>query len=144
MVELRENILIILKSLIGEINPKNKDKLWFEKENIKCDNDYYQIISSYKDIMILHFHKKKSFDFKKFSKEFLAIAENNKYSTLFRLTRELFVNIDSSEEIFYDVYWAIYFLGFKKESPLNSFFIENLKEISKYNKVINTIYYEYI
>ena len=87
MVELRENILIILKSLIGEINPKNKDKLWFEKENIKCDNDYYQIISSYKDIMILHFHKKKSFDFKKFSKEFLAIAENNKYSTLFRLTR---------------------------------------------------------
>ena len=75
MVELRGNILIILKSLIGEINPKNKNKLCFEKENIKCDNDYYQIISSYFDIMILHFHKMKSFDSKNFQRIFYLLRK---------------------------------------------------------------------
>ena len=65
---------------------------FFEKESIKYDKDYYQIISSYIDIMILHFHKKKSFDFKKFSNEILAIAENEKYSPKFTLAREYFVS----------------------------------------------------
>ena len=142
--EIRGNILDIMKSLIGETNSKDKNTLWFEKENIKCDKDYYQIISSYIDIMILHFEKNKNFDLKKFSKEILYIAENNKYSTIFKLTRELFRKLDSSEVIFYDLYWSVYFLGFKKESPLNSIFVENLKEISQYNKVINTNYSKYI
>lgn len=142
--EIRGNILDIMKSLIGETNSKDKNILWFERDNIKCDKDYCQIISSYFDIIILYFDKNKSFDFKKFSKEILYIAENNKYSTIFKLTRELFRKLDSSEEIFYDLYWSVFFLGFKKDSPLNSIFVENLKEISQYEKVINTNYSKYI
>ncbi len=99
--EIRGNILDIMKSLIGETNSKGKNALWFGKDKIKCDKDYCQIISSYFDIMISHFGKNKSFDLKKFSKEILYIAENNKYSTIFKLTRELLRKLDSSEEIFY-------------------------------------------
>ena len=142
--EIKGNILDIMKSLIGETNSKDKNTLWFERDNIKCDKDYCQIISSYFDIMILHFGKNKSFDFKKFSKEILCFAENNKYSTIFKLTRELFRKLDSSEEIFYDLYWSVFFLGFKKDSPLISIFVENLKEISQYDKVIYTNYSKYI
>ena len=115
--ELRSNILIIFKNLIGEIDTKSKDMFWFETKNIKNDKDYYQLISSYIDIMILYFDKKKIFDFETLKNEILNIAENNKYSTIFKLTRELFNKLYPSELKLDEIYISYYFLGFKKNVP---------------------------
>ena len=40
-----------------------------------------------------------------------------------------------NEKEFYDIYWSIYFLGFKRENPFNNYFIENLKDICEFEKI---------
>ena len=49
-----------------------------------------------------------------------------------------------NEKKFNDIYWSIYFLGFKRENPFNNYFIENLKDIWEFEKIRDSPFAKHI
>ena len=154
-----DNIIIILKDafkrfVLGEEDQVDLKSLWFEKSEIKEDSDYYKIICSYIDIFISNFQDINSFSLGKFCEKIVAVSENNKYSIYYKLLLELYkrFDFDVDTELYYKIFCSLYCLGFRKESMINKYLIENLIDFrqeesiikSGYDKCINDFNYEKI
>ena len=149
--EKSEDIIIILKDtfkrfVLGEKNKVQLKELWFEIPEIKEDSDYYKIICSYIDIFISNFQDTKSFNLEKFCEEIVAISENNKYSIYYKLLLELYqrFGFEVDTELFYKIFCSLYCLGFKKESMVNKYLVENLIDFNQEEAIIKSGYDSYI
>ena len=141
---IRNYIIQILQNLLDFDNYKEKNKLWFEEESFQEDKEYVNLINSYIDIFIKYLYEATDFNETEFHKEITNAVKNNKYSNLYKIIRTIFLKLDKNDEIFYEIYWCVYFLGFKKNSPLNETFVCNLKEITQYPQIKNCFYREQI
>ena len=137
--EILGNIKMILKGLIGENTTAFKDA-WFEKKEIKDNDLLYSMIISMIKVLSNYIKNYEIGKIKELKEEMTKIFENSEYFEIYKLVRKLFYRLDPLDEYFYDIYWCVYFLGYKKEIPFNSFFIENLKEISEYDALQNSPY----
>ena len=142
-----DNIIMILKDtfkrfVLGEEDQVELKKLWFEKSEIKEDSDYYKIICSYIDIFISNFQDTKYFNLGKFCEKFVAVSENNKYSIYYKLLLELYkrFDFDVDTELYYKIFCSLYCLGFRKESMINKYLIENLIDFSQEESIIKSGY----
>ena len=142
-----DNIIMILKDtfkrfVLGEEDQVELKSLWYEKSEIKEDSDYYKIICSYIDIFISNFQDIKSFNLEKFCEKIVAVSENNKYSIYYKLLLELYkrFDFDVDTELYYKIFCGLYCLGFRKESMINKYLIENLRDFSQEESIINSGY----
>ena len=142
-----DNIIMILKDtfkrfVLGEEDQVELKSLWFEKSEIKEDSDYYKIICSYIDIFISNFQDIKYFNLGKFCEKFVAVSENNKYSIYYKLLLELYkrFDFDVDTELYYKIFCSLYCLGFRKESMINKYLIENLIDFSQEESIIKSGY----
>lgn len=145
--EKSNSIIIILKDtfkrfVLGEEDQVELKSIWFEKSEIKEDSDYYKIISSYIDIFISNFQDIKFFNLEKFCEKIVNVSENNKYSIYYKLLLDLYkrFDFDVDTELFYKIFCSLYCLGFKKESMINKYLIENLKDFSQEESIIKSGY----
>lgn len=141
------SIIMILKDtfkrfVLGEEDQVELKSLWFEKSEIKEDSDYYKIICSYIDIFISNFQDIKSFNLGKFCEKLVAVSENNKYSIYYKLLLELYkrFDFDVDTELYYKIFCSLYCLGFRKESMINKYLIENLIDFSQEESIIKSGY----
>ena len=141
---IRNYIIQILQNLLDFDNYKEKNKLWFEEEKFQNDKEYVNLIYLYIDIFIKYLYETTDFNEIEFHKEIINAVKNNKYSNLYKIIRTIFFKLDNNDEIFYEIYWCVYFLGFKNNSPLNETFVCNLKEITQYPQIKDCFYREQI
>ena len=137
--ETKEDIKTILRSLIGD-NAKNTKDLWFEKVFIKKDKEFYGMVFSMIDILFTNLKENKTLDLETISENMVKIVKASEYFWIFQQIRLLFIKLDSFEKPFDNIYWAVNFLGFKRETPFNKKLIENLKDISLFDKIIESNY----
>ena len=137
--EIRENIKVVLNSLIGE-NVKSANDLWFEAKEIKDDMDYYNTIISLIDLLLESLTSGQDIDIPILAEKIVNILKNSKYSEYYNLTRKIFLAIDQSDKSFYDIYCSVCCLGFKKNSLLHRELEYNLKDLSEYDQFKNSTY----
>ena len=137
--ETRENIKVVLNSLIGE-NVKSPNDLWFEVKEIKDDVEYYNIIISLIDILLESLTSEKNIDIPTLAEKIVNVLKSSKYSEFYDLTRKIFLTIDQGDKSFYDIYCSVCCLGFKKNSLLHRELEYNLKDLSEYEQFKNSIY----
>ena len=137
--EIRENIKVVLNSLIGE-NVKSANDLWFEAKEIKDDMDYYKTIISLIDLLLESLTSGQDIDIPILAEKIVNILKNSKYSEYYNLTRKIFLAIDQSDKSFYDIYCSVCCLGFKKNSLLHRELEYNLKDLSEYDQFKNSTY----
>jgi len=137
--ETKEDIKTILRSLIGD-KTKNIEDLWFEKEFIKKDKDLYDMVLSMIDILFTNLKEQETLDLETISENMVKIVKSSEYFWIFQQIRLLFIKLDSFEKPYDNIYWAVNFLGFKKETPFNTKLIESLKDISLFDKMIESNY----
>jgi len=142
-----DTIIMILKDtfkrfVLGEKDQVELKSLWFEKSEIKEDTDYYKIICSYIDIFISNFQDIKSFNLGRFCEKIVAVSENNKYSIYYKLLLDLYkrFDYDVDTELYYKIFCSLYCLGFRKESIINKYLIENLIDFSQEESIIKSGY----
>ena len=127
-LEKYEQVKLLLRRFIflNDKTPQKKN-IWFEKSEIRKDSEYYKTI-----IQIID--------------SFLKYCENFKYIIEISKTLEL------SEEYFIEIISGLLCLGHKKESAINSPFVDSIKEFSlderiqnsKYSSLIKDIEYQNI
>ena len=137
--ELNENLQSLLRSIIG-VKVKTTKELWFEKEEIKKDLKYHNLILSLINKMYQRLKENKVIDTKILADEMVNIIKSTEYSSLYEQTRKLFFKVEPTNIYYYDIYYSFHFLGFKKECPLNSLLIESLKELKEYNIIATSPY----
>ena len=137
--DMYENVKILLRSLIGEDAKSTKD-LWFESYEIKSEANYYNLIIWQIEILYRNLKNKNDFNLKKISEEIIGAIQKTEYSKIYQITRQIFFKVDPTEIEYYDIFCSVFFLGFKKESPLNKDFIFNLKDLKEYEIMENSPY----
>ena len=133
------NVMIILRSLIGEGSKNTKD-LWFNSDEIRSDIKYYNLVICLIEILYRNLENKKEFDLHKISEEIVGAIEKTEYARIYQITRQIFNKVDQTEIEYYNIFCSVCFLGFKKESPLNGDFIYNLKDLKEFEVIKNSPY----
>ena len=126
----------------GEIQEINS--LWFEKEEIKKDAEYYNLVCSLIDKFLEHCTAKNSFNVILFSKDVLSIIQKTKYFSIYSNLIEISKLFDVAEEYYIDIICSLYILGTKRETPVNEYFIDTLKDFSQDDIIKNSAYYSRI
>ena len=135
--DMYEKVKILLRSLIGEGVKSTKD-LWYKSDIIKSDLNYFNLVICLIEMLYRNLENKKDFDLKKISEEIIGVIKKTEYSRIYQNTRQIFFKVDPTDKDYNDIYCSVFFLGFKKESPLNKDFIYNLKNLKKYEIIENS------
>ena len=126
--------------------------LWFEKDEIKKDSEYYSVIIKMLDLYLKYCIKRESFNAKSLSEEINNILNTSKYSGYYSNILQISKMFGLEEEYFSEIVCGLLCLGFKKESGINSTFIATIKEFilderiskSRYSLSLKEIDYSYI
>ena len=132
------------KVFLGKGEIRDMQSLWFEKEEIKNDAEYYHLISSLIDIFIKHYSIKKSFNEILFSQDIFSVIKKTKYFLIYSNLIEISKLFDLSEQYYIEIICTLYILGIKKETPVNEYFIDTLKELTQDDIIKNSSYYSQI
>ena len=144
--------LLFKKIILGDKEIQTIHELWFEKEEIKVDKEYYRLIQSLINIFTNHFSDQKSFKEKLLMEEIISLFRNTKYFCLYNYLIEL-SNLCVLEEKYYtEIFRSLYILGIKRGTPVNAILIDTLKDFtendfikqSKFYPQIKSIKYENI
>ena len=144
--------LLFKKIIFGDKEIQTIHELWFEKEEIKVDKEYYRLIQSLINIFTNHFSDQKSFKEKLLMEEIVSLFRNTKYFCLYNYLIEL-SNLCVLEEKYYtEIFRSLYILGIKRGTPVNAILIDTLKDFtendfikqSKFYPQIKSIKYENI
>lgn len=130
--------LLFKKILIGDGEIKVMQDLWFEKEEIKTDIEYYQIIISLIDTFILHFSEKKKVKEDLLAKEIFSNFQNTKLFYMYKTMIEMSKLFGFGDKYYIDIACGLYILGCKKGTPVNKYLIETLKDFSQVDIIINS------
>lgn len=114
--------------------------MWFQSNEIKNDTNYYNLVISLIKILFKNLKNKKDFELKKIANEIAEAIKKTEYTGIYEATRKLFFKIDPTEIDYHVILYSLNFLGFKKESPINEYFIYNLKDIKEYEVLSNSPY----
>ena len=127
-----------------------KENIWIEKDEIKKDSEYYNVIKLILDIFINSSLNKISFSVKDLAKEINDIMQKSKFSIYYNNILEISKKLDLSIENYTEIMCGLLCLGFKKESGFNRTFIETIKKFyildemiqkTKYSCLLNDIDY---
>ena len=89
-ITLFDNAKLFFKKIIfGDKEIQTIHELWFEKEEIKVDKEYYRLIQSLINIFTNHFSDQKSFKEKLLMEEIVSLFRNTKYFCLYNYLIEL-------------------------------------------------------
>ena len=144
--------LLFKKIIFGDKEIQTIHELWFEKEEIKVDKEYYRLIQSLINIFTNHFSDQQSFKEKLLMEEIISLFRNTKYFCLYNYLIEL-SNLCVLEEKYYtEIFRSLYILGIKRGTPVNAILIDTLKDFtendfikqSKFYPQIKSIKYENI
>ena len=148
-----DNLKVLFKKfMFGDKEVPSLHELWFEKEEIKADIEYYQLINSLVAAFIKHLSDEKSFKDDLLANEIFSIYKKTKYFFLYSYLVELSYILELGERYYTEISCALYILGVKKGTPLNAILIEILKDFtqdefiedSKFCSQIKSINYEVI
>ena len=140
-----DNLKVLFKKFIfGDKEITSLHELWFEKEEIKADIEYYQLINSLISAFIKHLSDEKSFKDNSLAKEIISIFKKTKYFCLFNYLVELSYFLELGEQYFTEISCALYILGIKKGTPLNAILIEILKDFTQDEFIENSKFYSQI
>ena len=114
--------------------------MWFQSNEIRNDTKYYNLVISLIEILYKNLKNKKDFYLKKIANEIEETIKKTEYLGIYEATRKLFFKVDPTEIDYVAIFCSFSFLGFKKESPLNEYFISNLKDIKEYDVLSNSPY----
>jgi hypothetical protein len=138
-----ETTKAVLQSLIGEDVKYIKD-LWFEATNIKKDENYYEIILTFINIIFESLINDKIFNINKLAKEIVQKIEKSPYAIYYKIVRQIFLMVDQKEKSYYDIYCSVICLGFKKDSILHDSLVFNLKDLCEYDILSDNPYSIYL
>ena len=148
-----DNLKYLFKTFIfGDKDIPSVNELWFEKDEIKVDIEYYQIIQSLITTFIKYFSDGKSFKDDLLAKEIFSLFEKTKYFCPCHNLTEICYILDFGEKYYTEISCALYILGIKKRTPINDTLIEILQDFtedelvenSKFCSQIRSIKYETI
>ena len=148
-----DKLKFLFKTFIfGDKKIFSLNQLWFEKDEIKVDIEYYQLIQSLITIFIKYFSDEASFKEDLLSKEIFSLFKKTKYFCLYQNLLEICYIFELREEYYTEISCALYILGIKKGTPINDIlvgfledFTENeLVENSKFSSQIRKIKYDTI
>ena len=148
-----DKLKFLFKTFIfGDKKIFSLNQLWFEKDEIKVDIEYYQLIQSLITIFIKYFSDEASFKEDLLSKEIFSLFKKTKYFCLYQNLLEICYIFELREEYYTEISCALYILGIKKGTPINDIlvgfledFAENeLVENSKFSSQIRKIKYDTI
>ena len=118
-----------LKGLFSRIIKFLKKKnLWFEKDEIRKDSKYYKTIIKIIDSFLRYCENKESLKIDFLSKEINDIFENSQFSGYYKCILEISNMLGFDEEDFIEIISGLLCLGYKKESAINSSFVDSIKE----------------
>ena len=148
-----DKLKFLFKTFIfGDKKIFSLNQLWFEKDEIKVDIEYYQLIQSLITIFIKYFSDEASFKEDLLSKEIFSLFKKTKYFCLYQNLLEICYIFELREVYYTEISCALYILGIKKGTPINDIlvgfledFTENeLVENSKFSSQIRKIKYDTI
>ena len=148
-----DKLKFLFKTFIfGDKKIFSLNQLWFEKDEIKVDIEYYQLIQSLITIFIKYFSDEISFKEGLLSKEIFSLFKKTKYFCLYQNLLEICYIFELREEYYTEISCALYILGIKKGTPINDIlvgFLEDfteseLVENSKFSSQIRKIKYDTI
>ena len=127
-------------------------ELWFEQEEIKKDDEYYQAIISSINAFLNYCSDNKSFNDEKFAEEIKRIFQSKRFSVIYSSLIELSIMLDLGDKYYIEVICGLLSLGCKKGTHANKYLIETLEVFaedplisdSQYFNQIKTIVYENI
>ena len=127
-------------------------ELWFEQEEIKKDDEYYQAIISSINAFLNYCSDNKSFNDEKFAEEIKRIFQSKRFSVIYSSLIELSIMLDLGDKYYIEVICGLLSLGCKKGTLANKYLIETLEVFaedplisdSQYFNQIKTIVYENI
>ena len=118
----------------------DKKSLWFEKDEIKQDSEYYEVIIKIIDSFLKYCFNKEAFKVEQLSKEINNIFLNSKFWIYYFNIMEISKILGLFEENFTEIASGLLCLGFKKESEIYSSFVETIKEFVLDERIQNTRY----
>ena len=134
-----DNLKFLFKTFIfGDKDILNLNELWFEKEEIKVDKEYYQLIQSLITVFVKYFSDETSFKEDLLSKEIFSLFKNTKYFCLYNNLTELCYTLELGEEYYTEISCALYILGIKKGTPINAILIQILEDFAEDESVENS------
>ena len=133
--------LLFKKIVFGGSQIPAMKELWFEREEIKADEEYYQLIISLISVFIMQKKKKKSFDEKLLAKEIFSVFQNTKYFCLYINLIEISKLFDLGEQYYIEISCGLYILGNKKGTPANEYLIEKLKDFTQEKIIKDSMFY---
>ena len=136
--------LLFKKIMFGDREIPAIQELWFEKEEIKADIEYYQLIISLISAFISHCSDKKSQNEELLAKEIFSLFQNTKYFCLYNNLIELSKLFGLGEKYFIEISCGLYILGSKKGTPANAYLIETLKDFTKEKIIKDSRFYNQI
>ena len=152
-LEKYEQVKLLFRRFIflNDKTPQKKN-IWFEKDEIRKDSEYYKTIIQIIDSFLKYCEKKESFKVDILSKEINDILANSQSSGYYKYILEISKTLELSEEYFIEIISGLLCLGHKKESAINSPFVDSIKEFSlderiqnsKYSSLIKDIEYQNI
>lgn len=144
--------LLLKKFIFGDKEILAFNEIWFEKEEIKADIEYYQLIQSLITTFIKHFSDKTSFKEDLLAKEIISLFIQTKYYSIYRDLIELSNILEHGERYYIEISFGLYILGVKKGTPINAMLVDTLKDFvleefiedSKFASQIKSINYDII
>lgn len=133
-----DNLKFLLKTfIIGDKKIPSLNELWFEKEEIKADIEYYQLIQSLITTFINHFSNEASFKDDLLAKEIFSLFKKSKYFWLYHNLIKISYILELGEEYYKEISCALYILGIKKGTPINAILIGILEDFTQDELVEN-------
>ena len=121
-----------------------KKNLWFEKDEIRKDSEYYETIIKIIDSFLRYCENKESLKIDFLSKEINDIFENSQFSGYYKCILEISKMFDTYEEYFIEIIRGLLCLGYKKESAINSSFVDSIKEFVLDERIQKSIYSSFL
>ena len=136
-----EQIKLLFKRFIflgNEIIEKNN--IWFERDEIKKDSEYYNVINLMIDKFLNNCVNKEAFHVEVLSKEINNIIQNSNFSSYYNNMYGISEKLDLIIDNYTEIVCGLLCLGYKKESEINSTFIASLKEFFQDERIQNSKY----
>ena len=144
ITELEVIKLLFKKIIFGDREIPIMKDLWFEREEIRADIEYYQLIISLISVFIKHFSDKNSLKEKLLAKEIFSLFQNTKYFCLYNNLIEISKLFNLGEQFYIEISCGLYILGNKKGTPANEYLIETLKDFTKEKIIKDSRFYTQI